>query len=126
MSRRFTQEEVNLLVSLVSQNYDFLTSSLSASKTKRMVDQKWKWIADSVNELNSVTDADNLFSVEKIKRKWFDLKSISKKAVALYNKEQSKTGGGPCKAEVPPDLQFKIAEIIGSVCTSRCAGNSIL
>ena len=51
MSCRFTQEEVNLLVSLVSQNYDFLASSLSASKTKGMVDQKWKWIADSINEL---------------------------------------------------------------------------
>ena len=51
MSRRFTQEEVNLLVSLVSQNYDFLTSSLSASKTKGKVDQKWKRIADSINEL---------------------------------------------------------------------------
>ena len=37
--------------------------------------------------------------------------------MALYNKELSKTGGGPCKAEVPSDLQFKIAEIIGSVCT---------
>ena len=116
MSRRFTQEQVNLLVSLVSQNHDFLTSSLSASKTKGMVDQKWKWIADSINELNFVTDADNLFSVEKIKRKWFDLKSISKKVVALYNKELSKTGGKACKAKVPSDLQFEIAEIIGSIC----------
>ena len=117
MSRKFTQEEVNLLVSLVSQNYDFLTSSLSATKTKGMVDQKWKWIADSINKLNSATDTDNLFSVEKIKQKWFDLKSISKKAVALFDQELSKTGGGPCKVEVPPDLQFKIAETIGSVCT---------
>ena len=116
MSRRFTQEEVNFLVSLVSQNHDFLTSSLSASKTKGMVDQKWNWIADSINELNSVTDADNLFSVEKIKRKWFDLKSISKKVVAFYNKELSKTSGGACKAKVPSDLQFQIAEIIGSIC----------
>ena len=36
--------------------------------------------------------------------------------MALYNKELSKTGRGPFKAEVPSDLQFKIAEIIESIC----------
>ena len=42
---------------------------------------------------------DKSFSVEKIKLNWFDLKFTCKKTVTLfYNKELSKTGGGPCKA----------------------------
>ena len=45
---------------LVSQNYDYLPSSLSSCKTKSMVDQKWTWIADSTD----CTD-DNRFSIEK-------------------------------------------------------------
>ena len=60
---------------LVSQNYDYLPSSLSACKTKGMVNQEWKWIADFID----FTD-DNFFSVEEIKLLWFDLKKfISKK-----------------------------------------------
>ena len=43
-----TQEEVNL-ASLVSLNYDYLPPLLSACKTKGMMDQKWKWIADSID-----------------------------------------------------------------------------
>ena len=59
---------------------------------------------------------------KKVKGKWFDLKSISKKAVAAYKKESAKTGGGVNKAETPPDLQFKISEMIGKVCTEGVPG----
>ena len=59
---------------LVSQNYDYLPSSLSACKTKGMMDQKWKWIADSID----CTD-DNPFSVENIKLHWLDMKFINEK-----------------------------------------------
>ena len=45
----------------VSQNYEYLPSSLSAYGTKGIVDQKWKWIADSID----CTDG-NSFSVEKL------------------------------------------------------------
>ena len=45
---------------------------------KRYGRLKMKAIADFINELNSDAD-DHPFSVAKIKRKWFDLKSISKK-----------------------------------------------
>ena len=77
---------------LVSQNYNYLPPLLSACKTKGMVDQKWKWIADCIDCAN-----DNSFSVEKIKLNCFNLKFISKKHGDCYSKEQSKTGCGPCK-----------------------------
>ena len=62
------------------------------------------------------------YLVDKVKRKWFDLKSISKKVVAFYRKELLKTSGGVSKADVPTDLQFKISEIIGDVCTEGVSG----
>ena len=51
-----------------------------------MVDQKWKWIADSIDCAN-----DNSFSVEKIKLNWFNLKFVGKKRKNgdAYNKEIS-------------------------------------
>jgi len=121
MSRRWLSDEVSLLVDLISKDYDFLTSSLSATKTKFMVDEKWKAIANQINDLNN----DANYPVEKVKRKWFDLKSISKKAVAFYKKELRKTGGGTSKADVPTDLQFKIAEIIGDVCIEGVPGSQM-
>ena len=59
---------------LVSQNYGYLPSSLSACKTKGMVDQKWKSIADSID----CTDG-NSFSVEKIQTVLFRFEEILKK-----------------------------------------------
>ena len=71
-----------------------------------------------MNALNAGTT----YPVEKVKRKWFVLKSISKKVVASYKKELAKTGGGVNKAETPTDLQFKISEMIGEVCTEGVPG----
>ena len=45
---------------LVSQIHHYLPSLFSACKMKSMVDQKQKWIADSINEVNTDSD-DNLF-----------------------------------------------------------------
>ena len=118
MARRWVPEEVNVLVDLVEENYEFLTSALSATKTKRMVEERWQIVASGVNALNAGTP----YPVEKVKRKWFDLKSISKKAVASYIKELAKTGGGVNKAETSTDLQFKISEMIGEVCTEGVPG----
>ena len=103
------------MVDLIEGNYEFLTSALFATKTKRMVKERWQVVASGVN-------AGTPYPVEKVKRKWFDLKSISKKAVASYKKELAKTGGGVNKAETPTDLQFKISEIIGEVCTEGVPG----
>ena len=66
-----------------------------------MVEDKWKKIAADINAMD-VNSPPN--PVDKVKRKWFDLRSISKKAVAFYKKKLLKTGGGVSKADVPTDL----------------------
>ena len=63
MNRRFTQEEVNL-GSLVNQIHYYLPSLLSSSKVKSMMDQKQKWIADSINEVNSDSINEEKFDSE--------------------------------------------------------------
>ena len=115
MARRWVLEEVNVVVELVEENNEFLTSALSPTKTKPMVEKKWQVVASGVNALNAGTP----YPVEKVKRKWFDLKSISKKAVVFL---LAKTGGGVNKAETPTDLQLKISEMIGEVCTEGVSG----
>ena len=113
MPRRWSSEEVHELVENVETHYDFLTSALTISKTKSMVDNKWLDITDSINALGTGPKLE----VEKVKKKWFDMKSTAKKAVAEYKKELTKTGGGANSASTPTELQFKIASFIGPVYT---------
>ena len=107
MPRRWSSEEVHELVEYVETHYNFLTSALTISKTKSMVDNKWLDITDSINALG----AGPKLEVEKVKKKWFDMKSTAKKAVAEYKKELTKTGEGANAASTPTELQFKIARI---------------
>ena len=47
-----------MLVEEVDANYEFLTSALSASKTKIMVDAKWNEICRNINALGIGTTLD--------------------------------------------------------------------
>ena len=61
-----------------------------------MLDQKWKWIAVLIDCASGIS-----VSVEKFKLNWFNLKKfICKKNGGSYNKELSKTGGGPRKTVI--------------------------
>ena len=109
-----------MLVELVGATYNFLTGALSNSKTKQMVDAKWRSIALTINSLGHGAP----FSVDKVKKKWFDMKSKAKRDVAVYKKESNRTGGGPNPLSEPTELQYKIASIIGTICTEGIPGTS--
>ena len=64
ISRRRTQEEVELLIDLVKDDYTFLTWALTNAKTKSMVDNKWRDIASAINSLAKRTPC----STAKIKK----------------------------------------------------------
>ena len=89
--RRWTANEDSKLVELLKNDYKFLTESLSESKTKRMVDEKW---AKITNNINSLGEGRSKLSDEQVQKKWIDIKSKSKTAVMKYKKAMSKTGGG--------------------------------
>ena len=104
MPRRWSCEEVRMLVQKIDANYEFLTSALSASKTKIMVDAKWNEIFRNINALGIGTTLE----VEKVKKKWFDMKSKAKKAVAEYKKELAKTGGSSNAAATRRSCNLKL------------------
>ena len=112
MMRRRTTKEVNLLVELAGQDHEYLTSTLTSTKTKAMVDEKRKVSIIPINDLS----VDNRpFLLYKGKCKWFDVKSLRKKAVACYKKGCSKTGGGVSKADMLCDIQLTVSKLPDSV-----------
>ena len=60
-----------MLVELVEDSYNFLTGALSNVKTQQMTGAKWKPIALTLNSLIWHVAP---FPVDKIKKKWFDMK----------------------------------------------------
>ena len=76
---------------------------------------------DNIDNINAL-DAGPKLEVEKVKKKWFDMKSTAKKGVTEYKKELTKIGGGANSASTPTELQFKIASFIGPVYTEGIPG----
>ena len=97
MTRRPTTKEVKLLEELIGQDYKDLISALSLRKTRAMIQQKWKAITTAIKKLS---DKDKSFAAGKVKCKWFDVKSLSKKTIAYYKKECSKAGGCDSKVHI--------------------------
>ena len=53
MPRRWSEEEIRLLVDLVAKDNKFLTGPLNNSKTKSMVDKKWAELTNSINSIGA-------------------------------------------------------------------------
>ena len=121
--RLWTPTELQLLVELVGESYQYLTGALNNSKSKTQVDNRWKDITAKINALGEGTEQ---LSILKVKKRCFDLKSTSKKAVVSYNKQLQKTGApGSNPVKKPTDLQFKVVALIGSVHTEGIAGTEM-
>ena len=112
--RRWLDSETKCLVDLVQVHYDFLFQALSNTKTRMMVNSKWKEITDIINSLGV---GDEALTVDKIQKKWADLRSSSKKAIQSYKKDCLRTGGGKKTVKEPTELQKRIGSIIGSIYT---------
>ena len=84
-----------------------------------MVDEKW---LDILNEINALGMGSPPLTAKKAKKKWVDIKSISKKAVAKWKSEADRTGGGSNTAPKPSEMQFRIANFIGYVHTVGIPG----
>ena len=48
------------------------------------------------------------FTTEKVKKKWFDLKSRVKKDVVMYKNEAGRTGGGQNSSNTPTEFALEI------------------
>ena len=136
-ARRWTYEENNMLLEYMMKDCEYLTSAVTLkfrvfkehivffikpkrNKTKATVDKKWDEIASGINTLRIGAS----FTTKQVKKKWFDLKSKSKKSVAKYKAELKKTGIGINGPKKPSDMQFRVAEIIGGVYTDGVPGTT--
>jgi hypothetical protein len=119
--RRWEDYEIEKPIDLVEANYEFLSSAFTPAKTKHMVHSKWKSITESIN---SIGFGHIPLNVTQVRKKWTDIKSISKQAVAKYKNDISRTGGGT-SGNTPTKLQFRIAGFIGTVNTQGIAGTEM-
>jgi len=122
-TRQWEEDESKLLINLVEENYNFLFESLAPNKTKQMVDQKWQEIVEKINALGVGFPA---LSLKQVKKKWADIKSLTKRAVTRWNTEMRRTGGGVNTATKPTEVQFRIAAFIGQVNTTGIPGTENL
>ena len=119
--RLWTANEREKLIELVERNYLFLTEGVSPAKTKVMVDRKWEWI---MNEINSLGEGIPPLTLKQVKKKWADMKSAAKKAVASYKKALGQTGNRPNDVSKPTAEQERIGSFIGTVNTEPIAGTA--
>ena len=116
--RRWSDEETNKLVELMFIHYNsfihYVTEALTPKKTRKMVDERWKQITDSINSIRSKKVA---VTPKQVEKKWSDFKSKCKLAVMDYNKELGKTGGGQNTVKQPSEIQYRVAELIGKAAT---------
>ena len=110
--RRWDEEEIEKLINLIETNYEFLFAPVHPAKTKSMIEEKWQSMMP--------------LSVSQIKKKWADLKSNSKHAVAKYRRESNRTGQGSGGITQPTDRQQRIAGFIGAVHTQGVPGSDLL
>ena len=83
-----------------------------------MVEKRWSEIVLQINALGAFSPP---LSVQQVKKKWADLKLLSKRAVARWNAEVKRTGGGTNAVPKPSETQFRIAAFIGWVNTEGIA-----
>ena len=107
--RHWSDEETDLLLKRVIENYSFLTDAVTPNKTRQMIDAKWTEITD---EINSLGNDNTTLTDTKVSKKWSDMKSAAKLAVMKYRKEMAKTGGGTNTAKNPTEVQWKIFGIL--------------
>ena len=78
----------------------------------------------SIIQINSVNITGFNRTREQVEHKWWDIKSSSKKAIALSKIKSVKTGGGRNTAPPPTELQSRVVSIIGMQSVMGIAGAS--
>ena len=75
-----------------------------------------------MQKINALGVGSPALSLKQVKKKWEDMKSLSKKVEARWNVEMRLTGGGINTATKPTESEFRIAGFIGQVNTVGIPG----
>ena len=103
----FTDYEVELLIQLVEPRKGIIESKRNDKVVKVRKEEAWQQLANEVN-----ADPKSVFlTVDRLKKKWFNMKQECKKQVVKEKNERRKTGGGVVET-VACDSENRIASII--------------
>lgn len=119
--KRFDSTEIEVLIQGVTEHKEVLFSSITTGP--QAVKKKYAW--------NIITDNVNAVSVERrttaeVKKKWFDLKSDSKKKIAEHRRDVEETGGGGPSTSDVSQVDERIVTIIGETAVSGVPGTEAL
>ncbi|XP_039274679.2 uncharacterized protein LOC120348552 [Styela clava] len=107
----FSPDEIEALVSGVSQHREQVFGAYSQSVTTQTKRAAWR---DISNKVNSVNITGSIRTDSQIEHKWYDMKSNAKKRVSLYRKDLKKTGGGTITAKPPTEMDYRIIALMGN------------
>ena len=110
--RKWKPGEFDLLIDLVKDNYSFLTDGLHPGKTKPIVNTKWHEITHQINSLGLHPIP---LTMQQVRKKWQDEKSLTKKKNTGVKRSRQKTGGGQNEEPDLTERQQKIKSIIPAV-----------
>ncbi|CAC5407050.1 unnamed protein product [Mytilus coruscus] len=109
---RWTKEEINILINLVTENIDVIKGKFSPTLTSNNKHKCWESNVESINATN--IDKRSLPQVEK---KWIDLQSEARKKEAKRRRDSTQTGGGPASLE-NGNNDLKIISVISDAAIS--------
>uniref|UniRef100_A0AAV2JZY1 Myb/SANT-like DNA-binding domain-containing protein n=1 Tax=Knipowitschia caucasica TaxID=637954 RepID=A0AAV2JZY1_KNICA len=111
--KNFSSSELEVLLLEVTRRKKTLFSSLSAGCTNTNKKEAWEAVWRAVDAVSGEGR-----SIEEVRKKWFDLKSETKRHIAKHRRETQRTGGGAANTMPMSDLDQRIGAIIGETALS--------
>ena len=105
---KFTGKEVKVMVRKIQENSVTLFSRFSDTITLKKKKIAWMDVHRTVNATSMVSR-----SVEEIKKKWDDIKRITKKRAIDVKNDVNKTGGGERLVEPLTETEEMVVSLIG-------------
>ncbi|XP_062599918.1 myb/SANT-like DNA-binding domain-containing protein 4 [Saccostrea cucullata] len=105
---RFLDREVDVLINKVNEKSEMLFSRFSDTISNKRKKLAWTEVQNSVNASSLVPR-----TVDEIKKKWDDVKRITKKRAVEVRKDRSVTGGGQNEADPLTPMEEMVVSLIG-------------
>lgn len=113
----FSSTEKEILVKEFKKRREILQCSFKDSGSNEKKKAAWAIITEKVNAVGGFNR-----DTAQIKKKWADMKSLTKKKAADEKRERQKTGGGAAKPIVVSPLEEDIISTLGPTAISGITG----
>ncbi|XP_069066558.1 t-SNARE domain-containing protein 1-like [Pleurodeles waltl] len=111
---KFAEKELEVLTEECCQHHEQLFGRAALSVPEVEKKRIWTEIQDKVNSMGV-----SHWSIEELKKQWYDLRSRNKERVAERLREMRGTGGGPSTIPTPTPLEERVEETLEPEAVSR-------